>query len=127
MTANGTVIATIPANAAVDAATNGNAVSTGTDNTVTFIANNTPIVTADDDTFSEGTSESYSASWTDSGGAAQTHTCTIDFGDGGGAVPGTVSAQPSRFGHVLGEPHLRRRPRHAHGHGHGRRRRRLGH
>ena len=98
MTANGTVIATIPANAAVDAATNGNTVSTGTDNTVTFIANNPPIVTADDDTFSEGTSESYSASWTDSGGAAQTHTCTIDFGDGGGAVPGTVSAQPSASG-----------------------------
>ena len=98
MTTSGTVIAAIPANAAVDAATNGNTASTSTDNTVSFVSNSPPVVTAGDDTFDEGTSKSYSASWTDSGGAAQTHTCTIDFGDGGGDVPGTVSAQPSASG-----------------------------
>jgi hypothetical protein len=63
------------------------------------VTNNTPVVTADNDLFSEGTSKGYSASWTDSGGASQTHTCTIDFGDGGGAQAATVSpAQPSASG-----------------------------
>lgn len=56
-----------------------------------------PAVTADNDTFSEGTSKLYSASWTDT--ASQTHTCTIDFGDGGGPVAGTIApAQPSSSG-----------------------------
>ena len=45
-----------------------------------------------------GTSKSYSASWTDAD-SGQTHTCTIDFGDGGGPVAGTMSpAQPSASG-----------------------------
>ena len=38
MTSDGTVIATIPANGASDAAVNGNAASTSTDNTVTWKA-----------------------------------------------------------------------------------------
>ena len=98
MGANGTVIASIPASAAKDAANNNSAASTSTDNTVTFIANSTPVVTANDDTFDEGTSESYSATWTDSGGAGQIHSCTIDFGDGGGPVAATISPQPSGSG-----------------------------
>jgi hypothetical protein len=62
-------------------------------------ANSQPVVTANDAPFDEGASTSYSASWTDSGGSAQTHTCTIDFGDGSGAVAGTISpAQPSGSG-----------------------------
>ena len=43
MTGNGTVIASIPANAAMDAANNGNTASTSTDNTVTF-ANAAPTI-----------------------------------------------------------------------------------
>jgi hypothetical protein len=42
MTSDGTVIASIPANAAQDASSNGNTGSTSTDNTVTFIANPPP-------------------------------------------------------------------------------------
>jgi hypothetical protein len=42
MNANGTVIATIPASAAADPATNASAASTSTDNTVDFILDNTP-------------------------------------------------------------------------------------
>jgi hypothetical protein len=37
MTGNGTVIASIPAGVAVDAAGNGNSISTSTDNTVTYV------------------------------------------------------------------------------------------
>ena len=60
--------------------------------------NSAPVVTANDDTFSEGTSTNYSASWTDAN-SGQTHTCTIDFGDGSGAQTGTISpAQPSISG-----------------------------
>ncbi|MFN8633985.1 MAG: Ig-like domain-containing protein [Chloroflexota bacterium] len=47
MSATGTVIATIPANAATDAAGNGSVASTSTDNTVTFYFNVTPIAGAD--------------------------------------------------------------------------------
>lgn len=61
-------------------------------------ANSAPIVTANDDSFDEGTSKEYSASWSDAD-SDQTHTCTIDFGDGSGAVAGTVAPdQPSTSG-----------------------------
>jgi predicted extracellular nuclease len=43
MTGNGTVVASIPANAAVDAANNGNTASTSTDNTVTY-SNTAPTI-----------------------------------------------------------------------------------
>jgi len=60
--------------------------------------NSAPVVTANNESFGEGTSETYSASWTDAD-SGQTHTCTIDFGDGGAAVAGTVSpTQPSTSG-----------------------------
>lgn len=42
MSADGTVTASIPANAAADALGNGNTASTSTDNTVTFVFDNTP-------------------------------------------------------------------------------------
>jgi len=45
MTKNGTVIASIAANAAVDAAGNGNTASTSTDNTVTYNVNSAPTAT----------------------------------------------------------------------------------
>jgi Ca2+-binding RTX toxin-like protein len=45
MTTDGTVIASIPANAATDAAGNGSFASTSTDNTVTFIFNLAPTIT----------------------------------------------------------------------------------
>ncbi len=61
-------------------------------------ANTAPTVTANDQTFPEGTSTSYSASWSDPD-ASQSHTCTIDFGDGAGPQPATVpEAQPSTSG-----------------------------
>jgi hypothetical protein len=61
-------------------------------------ANTTPSVTADNQSFDEGTSTSYSASWSDPD-ASQSHTCTIDFGDGSGVQTGTISpAQPSISG-----------------------------
>ena len=50
MTTGGTVIASIAANRASDAAGNGNTASTSTDNTVTFIGNSPP--TANNDTYS---------------------------------------------------------------------------
>lgn len=50
-----------------------------------------PTVTANNDSFNEGTSKVYSADWTDADGAGQIHTCTINFGDGGGAQTGTIS------------------------------------
>jgi CSLREA domain-containing protein len=50
MTTDGTVIASIPANAAQDADQNGNTASTSTDNTVTFIANSAP--KAENDSYS---------------------------------------------------------------------------
>jgi VCBS repeat-containing protein len=49
MTSDGTVIASIPANAAQDFALNGNTASTSTDNTVTFIPNTAP--TAENESF----------------------------------------------------------------------------
>ena len=49
MTTSGTVIVSIPANAAQDAAQNGNSASTSTDNTVTFDAPNSPPEAKDDD------------------------------------------------------------------------------
>lgn len=61
-------------------------------------ANSAPVVNASDDSFAEGMSDAYSASWSDAD-SGQTHTCTIDFGDGSGAVAGTVGpAQPSSSG-----------------------------
>jgi large repetitive protein len=51
MTSDGTVIASIAANAAQDAASNGNSASTSTDNTVTFTGVNSP-PTAEDDSYS---------------------------------------------------------------------------
>ncbi|HXE89903.1 MAG TPA: PKD domain-containing protein [Terriglobales bacterium] len=60
--------------------------------------NSTPSVTANNQSFDEGTSTNYSASWSDPD-AGQSHTCTIDFGDGGGPQAGTISpAQPSTSG-----------------------------
>ena len=47
MTTDGTVIASVPANAATDAAGNGSTAATSTDNTVTFIANRPPVAVAD--------------------------------------------------------------------------------
>ena len=45
MSANGTVIASIPADAAADAAGNGNTISSSIDNTVTFSQITTPVIT----------------------------------------------------------------------------------
>ena len=57
-----------------------------------------PIVVANDVTFNEGSGQTYSAEWI-AGEPGRTHTCTIDFGDGSGPVPGTVApAQPSSSG-----------------------------
>jgi hypothetical protein len=47
MTRDGTVIVSVPANAATDVGGNGNTASTSTDNTVTFIANSAPTAVAD--------------------------------------------------------------------------------
>lgn len=61
-------------------------------------ANTVPTVTANDQSFNEGSSTNYSAGWTDPD-AGQSHTCTIDFGDGSGPQSGTISpAQPSTSG-----------------------------
>jgi hypothetical protein len=58
-----------------------------------------PAVTAGNESFDEGASKVYSVNWADADGASQTHTCSIDFGDGSGAQAGTVSpAQPSSSG-----------------------------
>lgn len=60
--------------------------------------NSRPVVTANDASFDEGASTNYSASWTDAD-SGQTHTCTINFGDGSPAVTGTISpTQPSTSG-----------------------------
>ncbi len=60
--------------------------------------NAAPSVIANDDTFEEGIAKTYTASWTDTD-ATQAHTCTIDFGDGSGPIPGTTTpAQPSASG-----------------------------
>ncbi len=56
MTADGTVIASVPANAATDAAGNGSTASASTDNTVTFIANRAPTAVADSYSTNEDTS-----------------------------------------------------------------------
>jgi VCBS repeat-containing protein len=53
MSSDGTVIASIPANAAQDAGGNANSASTSTDNTVTFIANSPPTAVADSYTLNE--------------------------------------------------------------------------
>jgi hypothetical protein len=45
MTASGTVIATIPANVASDAAGNANVAATSTDNTVTYVSSAPPVIT----------------------------------------------------------------------------------
>ena len=55
MTTDGTVIASVPANAATDAAGNGSTASTSTDNTVTFIANRAPTAVADSYSTNEDT------------------------------------------------------------------------
>ena len=60
ITGNGTVIASIPASAATDAASNGNSASTSTDNTVSFIANNPP--TANNDSYSTREDQALSVS-----------------------------------------------------------------
>ena len=55
MTANGTVIVSVPAGSASDAASNFNTASTSTDNTVTFIANRPPVAVADSYSTNEDT------------------------------------------------------------------------
>jgi len=61
MTTSGTVIATIPAGVATDAAGNGNTASTSTDNSVTFDSTTPPTVTRFEDT---DPAISYTANWT---------------------------------------------------------------
>jgi subtilisin-like proprotein convertase family protein len=55
MTTDGTVIASIPANAAKDIALNTSSSSTSTDNTVTFIANSPPVANDENATTNEDT------------------------------------------------------------------------
>ena len=61
-------------------------------------ANTAPTVVANNDTFLEGTAKTYTATWSDPNGG-QSHTCTIDFGDGTGPQPANIApAQPSTSG-----------------------------
>jgi hypothetical protein len=89
MTTSGTVIVTIGANKASDAAGNGNSASTSTDNTVTWnpaSGNVAPVVTITSPTFgalyAKGSANvNLSATWVDPD-AGQTHNCTINWDDG---------------------------------------------
>ncbi len=58
--------------------------------TAVYANNAAPVVTAPDQSFAEGASVFYTASWTDTN-SNQTHTCTINFGDGTGVQTGTIS------------------------------------
>jgi hypothetical protein len=85
MTTNGTVIASIAANKASDAAGNGNTASTSTDSTVTFIFDNTPPDTTIDSSPSNptgSTSASFSFSGTDNPGGTgvASFECKLDSG-----------------------------------------------
>jgi CSLREA domain-containing protein len=114
MTGNGTVVAAVPADAATDAAGNTNTASSSTDNTVTFVADNTPPtvvsinradpnptnaasvnftatfsedvsgVSADD--FSLATTGVSGASITSVSGSGATRTITINTGSGDGTL-----------------------------------------
>jgi hypothetical protein len=85
MTTNGTVIASIPANAAADAVGNGSTASTSTDNTVTFVTDSTPpdtTITAHpvDPTSSTSASFSFTGSDDQTPSAALTFECKLDGG-----------------------------------------------
>jgi len=85
MSANGTVIASIPASVAADAVGNANTASTSTDNTVTFVLDGTPPDTTINSSPSNPTT-STSASFTFSGtdnltpAASLTFECQLDGG-----------------------------------------------
>jgi CSLREA domain-containing protein len=85
MTTDGTVIASIPANVASDAAGNGNDVSNSDDNTVTFIADSTPpdtTITANPTNPTNSTSASFSFTGSDNQTlpASLTFECKLDAG-----------------------------------------------
>ena len=89
MTTSGTVIVSIDANKASDAAGNGNSASTSTDNTVTWnpsTGNVAPVVTITSPTFGQlyakgSANVNLSASWVDPDGP-NPHTCSINWDDG---------------------------------------------
>ncbi len=97
MTTSGTVIVSIYANKASDAAGNGNSASTSTDNTVTWnpaTGNAAPVVTISSPTFGQlyakgSANVNLSASWVDADGP-NPHTCTINWDDGV-TQPGVVN------------------------------------
>jgi hypothetical protein len=73
-------------------------ITAGPDDASCAPTNTTPSVTANDATFSEGTSATYSASWSDPD-VGQTHTCTINFGDDSVYYAGIIApTQPSASG-----------------------------
>lgn len=93
-----TVRATGTGGSGNDCATNDFRQQTGQTLVVAAPANTPPSVTANPQTFNEGTLATYTASWSDPD-SGQSHTCTIDFGDGSGPQPGTISpSQPSTSG-----------------------------
>jgi hypothetical protein len=94
MTTSGTVVVSVDANKVQDAAGNGNAASTSTDNTVAWneqTQNTAPVVTITSPAFgslyAKGSANvNLAASFTDPD-AGQTHTCSINWDDGSATTP----------------------------------------
>jgi hypothetical protein len=75
---------------------------TDDDTTTVTVQNGAPRVSATGDTIDEGQEATVSATFSDPG-TLDTHTATIDWGDGGVAEPVTVGALSAGVGHVYGD------------------------